>query len=50
MLVGSLARVRSLYPGVTVTLARVLVHERFSRVQRVGIALCAFAVVAIAAH
>ena len=40
----------SLYPGVTVLLARLLLHERFSGVQRVGIGLCAFAVVAIAVH
>ena len=38
----------SLYPGVTVLLARVLLHERFSRVQRAGLSLCTLAVVAIA--
>ena len=38
----------SLYPGVTVLLARVLLHERFSPVQRVGLSLCTLAVVAIA--
>jgi drug/metabolite transporter (DMT)-like permease len=38
----------SLYPGVTVLLARVLLQERFSPVQRVGLSLCILAVVAIA--
>lgn len=38
----------SLYPGVTVLLARVLLHEKFSLVQRAGLSLCALAVVAIA--
>jgi drug/metabolite transporter (DMT)-like permease len=38
----------SLYPGVTVLLARVLLHERFSPAQRAGLGLAALAVVAIA--
>ena len=38
----------SLYPGVTVLLARMLLHERFSPVQRAGLSLCTVAVVAIA--
>jgi drug/metabolite transporter (DMT)-like permease len=38
----------SLYPGVTVLLARMLLHERFSPVQRAGLGLCTIAVVAIA--
>jgi drug/metabolite transporter (DMT)-like permease len=38
----------SLYPGVTVLLARVLLHERFGPAQRAGLGLCALAVVAIA--
>jgi uncharacterized membrane protein len=38
----------SLYPGVTVLLARVLLHERFSLAQRAGLGLCALAVAAIA--
>jgi drug/metabolite transporter (DMT)-like permease len=38
----------SLYPGVTVLLARVLLHERFSPVQRAGLGLCALAITAIA--
>jgi len=38
----------SLYPGVTVLLARILLHERFSPVQRAGLSLCALAVIAIA--
>src|SRR5690242_9470685 len=38
----------SLYPGVTVMLARIELHERFSPVQRAGLSLCTLAVVAIA--
>ena len=38
----------SLYPGVTVLLARVLLHERFSRAQRAGLGLCTLAIIAIA--
>src|SRR6516225_8822340 len=38
----------SLYPGVTVLLARVLLHERFSPAQRAGLGLAALAVAAIA--
>jgi drug/metabolite transporter (DMT)-like permease len=38
----------SLYPGATVLLARVLLHERFSPAQRAGLSLCALAVAAIA--
>ncbi len=38
----------SLYPGVTVLLARTLLHERFTAVQRAGLGLCTLAVVAIA--
>jgi len=48
---GSLATVAiltSLYPGVTVVLARVILHERFSPAQRTGLGLAAIAVVAIA--
>jgi drug/metabolite transporter (DMT)-like permease len=40
----------SLYPGVTVLLARVLLHERFSPVQRAGLGLAALAVAAIAVN
>jgi drug/metabolite transporter (DMT)-like permease len=40
----------SLYPGVTVLLARVLLRERFSPVQRAGLGLCALAVAAIAVN
>jgi len=39
----------SLYPGVTVLLAWLLLGERVTRVQRAGLALCAIAVTAIAA-
>ena len=38
----------SLYPGATVLLARVVLHERFSLAQRAGLGLCALAVAAIA--
>jgi drug/metabolite transporter (DMT)-like permease len=38
----------SLYPGVTVMLARVILHERFSFAQRAGLGLCTLAVIAIA--
>jgi len=38
----------SLYPGVTVLLARTLLHERFSPAQRAGLGLCTLAVIAIA--
>jgi drug/metabolite transporter (DMT)-like permease len=38
----------SLYPGVTVLLARVILHERFSLAQRAGLGLCTLAVIAIA--
>ena len=38
----------SLYPGFTVLLARVILHERFSPAQRAGLGLCTLAVVATA--
>ena len=38
----------SLYPGITVLLARMLLHERFSPAQRAGLGLCALAIAAIA--
>ncbi len=38
----------SLYPGVTVLLARALLHERFSPTQRVGLGLAALAIATIA--
>jgi drug/metabolite transporter (DMT)-like permease len=38
----------SLYPGVTVLLARAVLGERFSGAQRAGLGLCALAVVVIA--
>jgi drug/metabolite transporter (DMT)-like permease len=38
----------SLYPGVTVLLARTLLHERFTPTQRAGLGLCVLAVAAIA--
>jgi drug/metabolite transporter (DMT)-like permease len=47
-LLATAAVLVSLYPGVTVLLARVLLHERFSPVQRTGLSLCTLAVVAIA--
>jgi uncharacterized membrane protein len=44
----TVAVLTSLYPGVTVVLARAILHERFSSAQRLGLALCAGAVAAIA--
>jgi drug/metabolite transporter (DMT)-like permease len=38
----------SLYPGVTVLLARAILHERFSPAQRAGLGLCTLAIIAIA--
>lgn len=38
----------SLYPGITVMLARVILHERFSPAQRAGLGLCTLAIIAIA--
>jgi len=38
----------SLYPGFTVLLARVILHERFTPAQRAGLGLAALAVAAIA--
>jgi drug/metabolite transporter (DMT)-like permease len=38
----------SLYPGVTVLLARTILHERFTVAQRAGLGLCTLAVIAIA--
>jgi drug/metabolite transporter (DMT)-like permease len=38
----------SLYPGVTVLLARLMLHERFSPAQRAGLGLCTLAIIAIA--
>lgn len=49
-MLATAAVIVSLYPGVTVLLARVVLHERFSGVQRVGVGLCALAVIAIAVH
>ena len=40
----------SLYPGVTVLLARVLLHERFTPAQRAGLSLAALAIAAIAVN
>jgi drug/metabolite transporter (DMT)-like permease len=43
------AVVVSLYPGITVLLARAVLHERFTPAQRAGLGLAALAVAAIAA-
>lgn len=48
-MLATVAVLTSLYPGITVLLARTVVHERISRAQRAGLSLCALAVVAIAA-
>ncbi len=47
-LLAIVAVVTSLYPGVTVALARVVLNERFSAAQRTGLGMCAVAIVAIA--
>ena len=47
-LLATVAVVTSLYPGITVALARVVLHERFSAPQRTGLGMCAIAIVAIA--
>jgi uncharacterized membrane protein len=46
----TVAILTSLFPGVTVALARVVTHERFGMAQRIGFGLCAMAVVAIAVN
>lgn len=48
-LVSVAAVLTSLYPALTVVLAAVLLHERVTRVQAVGLALAAAAVVLVAA-
>lgn len=47
-MLSTVAVLTSLYPGVTVVLARVISHEKFAPAQRVGLGLCALAVLAIA--
>jgi uncharacterized membrane protein len=49
-MLATVAILTSLYPGVTVALARVVTHERFVVAQRIGFGLCALAVVAIAVN
>jgi uncharacterized membrane protein len=49
-MLATVAVLTSLYPGVTVALARVVTHERFGVAQRIGFGLCALAVVAIAVN
>jgi len=49
-MLATVAILTSLYPGVTVALARVVTHERFGVAQRIGFGLCALAVVAIAVN
>lgn len=49
-MLATVAILTSLYPGVTVLLARTVLGERFGPVQRLGLGLCAFAVVAIAVN
>jgi drug/metabolite transporter (DMT)-like permease len=46
-LLGVIAVLSSLYPIVTIGLARVYLHERIERLQKVGIAMCLSGVVAI---
>jgi drug/metabolite transporter (DMT)-like permease len=47
-MLATAAVIVSLYPGVTVLLARTILHERFSSAQRAGLSLCTLAVIAIA--
>jgi drug/metabolite transporter (DMT)-like permease len=47
-MLATVAVIVSLYPGVTVLLARLVLHERFSFAQRAGLGLCTIAIVAIA--
>jgi uncharacterized membrane protein len=47
-MLATVAVIVSLYPGVTVLLARLVLHERFSFAQRAGLGLCTLAIVAIA--
>jgi uncharacterized membrane protein len=49
-MLATVAILTSLYPGVTVALARIVTHERFGVAQRIGFGLCALAVVAIAVN
>ena len=46
----TIAILTSLYPAVTVVLARLVTHERLGIAQRIGFGLCAIAVVAIAVN
>jgi uncharacterized membrane protein len=46
-LLGVIAVLSSLYPVVTIGLARVYLHERIERLQQIGIAMCLSGVVAI---
>jgi len=45
---GSAVAAVLVYPGVTVVLARVVLHERFSPAHRAGLGLAALAIAAIA--
>ena len=47
-MLSTVAVLTSLYPGITVLLAYVIVRERISPAQRTGLGLCALAVAAIA--
>jgi drug/metabolite transporter (DMT)-like permease len=47
-MLATVAVIVSLYPGVTVLLARLILHERFSSAQRAGLGLCTLAIAAIA--
>lgn len=47
-LLSTVAILTSLYPGVTVLLARTITGERLAATQRIGLGLCGLAVVAIA--
>lgn len=47
-MLATVAVLVSLYPGVTVLLARTILHERFTVAQRAGLGLCTLAIIAIA--
>ncbi|MGH3273898.1 MAG: EamA family transporter [Streptosporangiaceae bacterium] len=47
-MLATAAVLTSLYPGITVLLARMILHERFSTAQRTGLGLYTLAIIAIA--
>jgi uncharacterized membrane protein len=47
-MLATVAVLTSLYPGVTVLMARMFLRERFSAAQRTGLGLCTLAIIAMA--